>query len=418
MKLDVTAFAGLCDCGRVHDLAVRDIWIESGALARLPGLMQAWERPVMICDQNTYEAAGRQVEALLPGLDVICLDPEGLHADERAVAEVERNLSQEAQVLLAVGSGTVHDATRFVAHARGILFLSVPTAASVDGFVSTVAAMTWYGYKKTTPAVAPLYVVADSAIFAKAPYRLTASGIADLLGKYTALADWRIAHRVTGEYLCERVCRLQEQAMQEVRRHLDDIVAGEESACESLMYGLLLSGLAMQMVGNSRPASGCEHHMSHLWEMEAINGHVDAYHGEKVGVGLVACAAIYHRLADAIRAGRVHVRPYPGVEQELLRDSFQKEEVYQQIVAENTPDPLEAVDPERLEEALPDIAALLDDVPPVADLKATLTRAHAVQTLPDLGLAEGLLTPSLRLSPYVRNRLTLMRLMKRLDFDL
>ena len=184
------------------------------------------------------------------------------------------------------------------------------------------------------------------------------------------------------------------------------------------MYGLLLSGLAMQMVGNSRPASGCEHHMSHLWEMEAINGHVDAYHGEKVGVGLVACAAIYHRLADAIRAGRVHVRPYPGVEQELLRDSFQKEEVYQQIVAENTPDPLEAVDPERLEEALPDIAALPDDVPPVADLKATLTRAHAVQTLPDLGLAEGLLTPSLRLSPYVRNRLTLMRLMKRLDFDL
>ena len=184
------------------------------------------------------------------------------------------------------------------------------------------------------------------------------------------------------------------------------------------MYGLLLSGLAMQMVGNSRPASGCEHHMSHLWEMEAINGHVDAYHGEKVGVGLVACAAVYHRIADAIRAGQVHVRPYPGVEGALLRDSFQKEEVYQQIVAENTPDPLETVDPERLEAALPDIATLLDAVPSAADLAATVPRARAMQTLADLGLPEDLLTPSLRLSPYVRKRLTLMRLIKRLDFDL
>ena len=75
-------------------------------------------------------------------------------------------------------------------------------------------------------------------------------------------------------------------------------------------------------------------------------------------------------------------------------------------------------DPERLEAALPDIATLLDAVPSAADLAATLTRARAMQTLADLGLPEDLLTPSLRLSPYVRNRLTLMRLIKRLDFEL
>ena len=91
--------------------------------------------------------------------------------------------------MIAVGSGTIHDITRYHAYERKIPFFSVPTAASVDGYVSTVAAMTWHGFKKSFTAVSPVVVIADTDIFSKAPMRLTASGVADLLGKYTALAD-------------------------------------------------------------------------------------------------------------------------------------------------------------------------------------------------------------------------------------
>ena len=163
--------------------------------------------------------------------------------------------------------------------------MSVPTAASVDGFVSNVAAMTWKGLKKTVPAVPPVAVFADTRIFADAPARLTASGVSDLLGKYICLADWKIAHLLTGEYICDRIVELEEKALRTVVSSLREIAQGEGNGCEELMYALILSGLAMQMVGNSRPASCAEHHLSHLWEMEVINEKLDALHGEKVSVG-------------------------------------------------------------------------------------------------------------------------------------
>ena len=96
----------------------------------------------------------------------------------------------------------------------------------------------------------------------------------------SCLADWRIANLVTGEYICDKICEIEYKAIREVVKRLDDIREQDAEACERLMYALLLSGLAMQMAGNSRPASSAEHHLSHLWEMEVINPHTEALHGE------------------------------------------------------------------------------------------------------------------------------------------
>ena len=192
----------------------------------------------------------------------VCLPEENLHADEIAVEKVLGELKGAADVLLAVGSGTIHDITRYVANERMLPFCSIPTAASVDGFVSTVAAMTWHGFKKSFSATAPRFVIADTGIFSKAPYRLTASGISDLLGKYTAIADWKLRTLLQGSIFCERICQMEMEAVSRVIDSIDGLRAGTPQAYEELMYGLLLSGLAMQMVGNSRPASGAEHHLS------------------------------------------------------------------------------------------------------------------------------------------------------------
>ena len=201
---------------------------------------------------------------------------EGLEADERAVEIVENYMEEDIDLVLAVGAGTIHDLSRFVAHQYRIPFVSVPTAASSDGFTSTVADMTWNGVKKVFQASAPLFVFADTDIFAKAPARLTAAGVSDILGKYIALADWKIASILMDEYYCTAVADLETKAIRTVKDNLKEIAAGEKDACEKLMYALILSGLAMQMTGNSRPASGAEHHMVHLWDMEVVNGHLDA----------------------------------------------------------------------------------------------------------------------------------------------
>ena len=210
------------------------------------------------------------MEDIYDRCQVLILDAEDLEADERAVEIVENYMEEDIDLVLAVGAGTIHDLSRFVAHQYRIPFVSVPTAASSDGFTSTVADMTWNGVKKAVAASAPLFVFADTDIFAKAPKRLTAAGVSDILGKYIALADWKIASILSKEYYCAEVVNLETKAVRTVKDNLKEIAAGEEEACEKLMYALVLSGLAMQMTGNSRPASGAEHHLVHLWDMEVV----------------------------------------------------------------------------------------------------------------------------------------------------
>ena len=422
MNIDVSLFAKPCSCGRTHQISVQDIFIEPGAIRRLPGLVasRGFRVPAIVCDENTYRAAGAAVRELLPESGLAMLNPDHLHANEHGVAAAEEKLAEMPQapdVLLAVGSGTVHDITRFLAHKRVIPFLSVPTAASVDGFVSTVAAMTWHGCKKTLPAVAPILVAADSDVFSQAPHRLNASGLSDLLGKYTALADWKIAHAVTGEYICERVCQLEYEALDSVLQNLDAIREGGREACENLMYALLLSGLAMQMVGNSRPASGAEHHMSHLWEMEVINAPVDYYHGEKVSVGLVLSSAIYHNAAALLKKGAYQVKDHMELEMDLLEKSFPDKAMREEIMDENRPNPLAQINPAVLREKAPEIVRIVEEIPVPQELVRLLKQGGCVYSLEGIGLPDSLLEPTARISPYVRARLTFMRLLKMFTFE-
>lgn len=422
MEMDLEHLRKPCTCGRAHEISVRGIWIEEGASKRLyemltEGELREFTAPVIVWDDNTSEAAEEALEDVAEICQEICLSSAGLQADNRSVEILEETLPEETDLILAVGSGTIHDLSRYVSSQRRIPFISVPTAASVDGFLSTIAAMTWNGMKKSLPAQAPLYVFADTDIFSKAPYRLTASGISDLLGKYICLADWRIANLVTGEYICDKICEIEYKAIREVVKRLDDIREQDAEACERLMYALLLSGLAMQMAGNSRPASSAEHHLSHLWEMEVINPHTEALHGEKVGVGMLLAEQCYRRLQEAIEEGRCYVKMYSGPEKQLLMDTFGAKGLYESVAEENTPDPMLEIDPDRLSRALPAIAGVLDEIPPGDKLREMLREGGCCMTLGEIGLPEDVAGQSLLLAPYVRRRLSFLRIAKMLEIE-
>lgn len=418
MRVDINKFIGFCGCGKEHKIMVKDIIIESEAIKKLSMIMEkeGFKNITIICDENTYAAAGEEIKEIIPKGKFINLKSENLHANEIAVQNVYECLSVENDVLIALGSGTIHDITRYVAYNKDIPFISVPTAASVDGFVSTVAAMTWRGYKKTFTAVSPIYVVADTDIFKEAPYRLTASGVSDLIGKYTALVDWKISSIVIGEYICNKVCNMEIDAVNKLCECVDDLVLGKSEAYEQLMYALILSGLAMQIIGNSRPASGAEHHMSHLWEMEVINKHLDAYHGEKVSVGLILVMEEYRKIKKSIENGRCRVKKYYGLEEDMLKEVFKSREMYDSIMKENTPDPLLNVNKVILQNRLESIAEILEKLPTLDFVKNTLKRAKAVTTLEEIGLSNDVKQNSIRVLPYVRNRLTLMRISKMLEY--
>ena len=420
MRVDADDFARPCSCGREHQIAVQEILIEAGAVEKLEeemseGMLREYISPLVICDTNTYAATEELMEDIYDRCQVLVLDAEGLQADRQAIRIVENNMEEDIDLILAVGAGTIHDISRYVAHAYKIPFISVPTAASGDGFVTTVATMISDGVKKTVSSVAPICVYADTDIFSKAPQRLTAAGISDLMGKYICLADWKIASLVTGEYLCRETVKLEEKALKTVRSSIQDITEGEEDECEQLMYALILSGLAMQMIGSSRPASCAEHHVTHLWDMEVINGPLDALHGDKVSVATLLVLEEYKRIAAAITQGRCHVKPYKNEDEKLLEETFGKKGVLEEIKKENEPELLESISPKHLEECLDGIAEIIDELPNEQDMFHLLEKAGCAKTVYDIGLDEAAVLPSLRLAPYIRRRLSLLRISKMLE---
>lgn len=422
MRVDTDDFARPCGCGKNHHIEVKEILIEEGVVEKLEeamsdGFLKEYISPLLICDTNTCKVTEEIMEDIYDRCQVLVLDAEGLHADQHAIEVVENNMEEDIDLILAVGTGTIHDISRYVAFQYKIPFISVPTAASVDGFVSTVAAMTWNGLKKIVPAAPPIAVYADSNIFAAAPRRLNASGVSDLFGKYICLADWKIAHMLTDEYICDEIIELEEKALRTVRSCLDDIAQGDRESCEKLMYALILSGLAMQMVGNSRPASCAEHHLSHLWEIEVINGPLDALHGEKVSIGTLIVLREYNRIARAIREGRCRVLSEREDDTELLEKTFGKKHLLEGIIEENTPDPLEEVSPARLESCLSEIADIIEELPREEELVHAMDKAGCKQSVYEIGLTEEIIPQSLKLAPYVRRCLSFLRVSRMLEIE-
>jgi glycerol-1-phosphate dehydrogenase [NAD(P)+] len=229
-----------------------------------------------------------------------------------------------------------------------------------------------------------------------------------MIGKYIALADWRISSILTGEYLCEEIYSITETATRNVLASAEAMKAGDKSAYEKLIYGLLMSGIAMQMLGNSRCASGAEHHISHLIEMrpEGLALSSDALHGEKVGVGTLIALGIYHEL---VKSGELGKYDYVPADRDYITKAF-GEVIGASIIAENEKDACLGITGEAITAKLDEIKAVVDALPARDDLLKVYQLLGSVATLSDIGISNDMVDKILEFSPLVRNRLTLMRL--------
>ena len=243
---------------------------------------------LLVMDANTRAAAGTPVAAALEAVGIGCHElvfeqRENLLPGLGEAEEVRARLAP-GMLPLAVGSGVITDIVRYAAHLAAREFLSVPTAASMDGYASGVAAMQIDGVKVTYPARAPLGIFADPAVLVAAPVELTRAGLGDLLGKATAGVDWLASHLLLGEPYSDEVAARVLGALEWAAENADRVLGGDRAAAEGLLGGLVESGVAMAMLGSSRPASGCEHHASHFWDLLAARGlRRHASHGLQVG---------------------------------------------------------------------------------------------------------------------------------------
>ncbi len=398
--------------------------IHHNALEQLPAVFpDATRRILLVADQNTDQVAGRTVSAILRKHGYQCQEcilrrETALVADETALAEIKAADNPASDLYLAVGSGTITDLTRFASFNAGKPFVAVPTAPSMDGYASPVAALTLHGFKQTLPAAPPLAIVGDPELIATAPPLMIAAGLGDLVGKYTALADWKLGQIINAEPFAPEletmVRSAVDQAVQSFEADYDPV-----TRAKLLTEALIISGEAMLTWGNSRPASGAEHHLAHFWEMTALrHGHPAQLHGIKVGVATLLVLEHYRKLFQLNRA-----------ELQPLLDKFRPETetayltrikaAYDEL-AQAVLDDLQGCyrTPETRQQRQANIVAnwsglqqwVNSTMPTVERVRAILAKAGAPITAEAIGIGRSELATALQNAKEVRVRYTVFRL--------
>ncbi len=380
-----------CSCGQHHAIQIENILVEPSACLQIPAFVQrkSYRHIVMVCDEWTFQVAGESIQQSLLQQGLTCKlimlrknELADVIADEISVVQILTETDVErTDVFLAVGTGTIHDLVRFVASKVVKPFISVPTAPSVDGFTSIGAPLIIRGEKITLPAVAPIAIFADLVLLSQAPKALIAAGFADMLAKYVSLIDWKFSHRIAGEPYCEAVAHITANALQRCVSQVNAIASLEVEGIHALITALIESGLAMLIFGQSHPASGAEHHVSHYWEMIYLRtGRKQLLHGAKVGVATILISHFYHQLASK--------NPWSAVDPNHAEQQ-----------SEAT----------RIQENWSEITSWIASIPSTKQIMKWLQAVGAPVTAEALGIDHELLQESMQHAYRVRNRYTLMR---------
>ncbi len=391
-----------CSCGKHHATDLKVFKSGAGVLDQLPEALkqQSVAKPFVVCDKNTYRAAGERVEALLKqaGMDytLFMLPMEKVEPDETAVGSITMAYVPDSDMILAVGSGVINDICKVAAHAIGVRQGVVCTAPSMDGYASNSSSMHVNGVKCTLYNACPSIIIADSRIIAQAPLRMLWSGLGDMLAKYVSVCEWRIAHLVIGEYYCESIAALMRKALKRIMENAQRLNERDPAVIQAVTEGLVLSGVAMSFAQVSRPASGLEHYFSHMWEMMAMERHTHAdFHGIQVGVGTLKTLNLYEwirrQTPDRARGLEAMRRFDPQKWEEMVRRIFGS--TAPQILAieekAHKNDPVKhAQRLDRIVEGWNDILKIIDEeLPPVSQIEHVMKTLGMPMYPADLGIS-------------------------------
>lgn len=288
-----------CECGKHHTCDIDYVYIASGAVNHLSEICEAYHNILIVADENTFSAAGDKTLLALGHKNVesiIFSGKEILVPNETAIDSVSRKLNS-TEIIVGIGSGVIQDLCKYVSFSNNIPYVIVATAPSMDGYASNGAAMITDGMKVTYAAGLPKAIIGDVDILKNAPLEMIKAGYGDVIGKFSALNDWKLSHLINGEYFCEYIYNLTYEQIQTTLHLADGILKRDEKSITALMEALVVIGILMSFAGSSRPASGSEHHLSHFFEITGIiNGESYFPHGIDVAYSTVITSEIREKL--------------------------------------------------------------------------------------------------------------------------
>ncbi len=367
------------------------------------------KKPWIIADENTFAVAGAKAAEQFSDMYEPYIFPgkPRLHPDSAISDMLAEKISGMPDVLpIAVGSGVINDIVKRAAGVANVRYCCVPTASSVDGYTAAGSAMVKDGFKMTLPCPAPYALLADTDVLYTAPPEMFASGYADLFAKIPAGGDWIIADALGIEKIDESIWELVQVPL---RQRLSD-----PKDFGPVFAGLADTGYSMQLYKESRPASGAEHLMSHIWEMEHLlcNGE-EVSHGFKVAIGTVTTTKLMEFIINTpLAKARELAQPLlSNAEREAEIDELLKKNCYGSGIKElamskfeNTPERREELFAvwETLQKRLP--AQIIPSDEAIKMLKAANSPAHYTE----IGLGKEQYLHAVRTAQLIRKRYTVL----------
>ncbi len=424
-KMIITGTACSCSCD--HHQIDKDIYIGKNLLKNIPAYIEKrglGTHCVLVADDNTYRVAGKEVESTLKaaGFDVIpcVIHRQGdMLPDDLSCGEVLLSITRDTQFLIAVGSGTVTDTTRINAERTRLPFVSVGTAPSMDGYASAVAPLLHRGLKIQRPAVCPEIIVCDLDVLATAPMHLIASGVGDVLGKYIAKADWQLGQIINGEPCCPVCVEMVTNAVNALVDNVDEIAKKTEKGMRILIEALLLAGVTIMIIDNTRAVASIEHNIAQYWEMIMVQqGMEPPMHGASVGVSTLLVWPMFERFAredlskldlEAIKQNRIS----PEKRKRWMLHAY-GEEGGRNIMQENPGDFLPWEEQERrirtAQDRFDEIRTVINAMPKLDTIRKVMRTLNAEMTPEEEHIPQDLLYRSMHCGKDYRTRYTLFKL--------
>lgn len=409
MKI-INEIRGECFCGRYHDTSVKDIRIGEGLVCKVGEILKENyfpQRLLVVGDNNTLPEVIFHSLAN-EGFEFEVLKYENLRLATMAeVDEIEALITGRDIGVLSVGTGSINDPCRLAAARADKPLCIFATAPSMDGFASCSSPIVKDGFKASYSAKSPELIIADTDILASSPIELKSAGFGDMISKYTALIDWQVASLLTDEPYCEKVAALTRAAVDELMEMADKVTFNDKETAGKIFESLLKTGIGMSFMQNPRPASGAEHIIGHLIEcVELRDGIIPNYHGEDIGVCTLYTLKLYNELAELERI-------------ETKKENVDWDDVlsfYGSMADDvrklNFPDNIiDKVDPDDLKNKWGKIREIIRGVPSYEECKEAMRKAGCKLEISDIGKSEKLFYDCAKYSPYMRKRLTLLRVL-------
>lgn len=289
---------------------IKYVVIEKGAIKKLNSLTNEYKHILLVSDVNTYKACGKDAESVI--MDKIetskVFECEGyLVPDEQRVEELKACITSKTDLIIGVGSGVINDLCKYVSFNTGLPYYIIATAPSMDGYASNGAAMIFQNMKVSFNTRVPKAIIADTDVIKNAPSEMIKAGYGDIIGKYSALNDWKLGHVVMDEYFCDEVYNLTYETVKNTVSLAAGLLERNEQSIQALMEALVIVGIAMSYVGNSRPASGSEHHLSHYFEVVGLlNNEPYFLHGIDVAYSTVVTQQLREKLLEIQKPTKFH----------------------------------------------------------------------------------------------------------------